>query len=116
LIGIQNVPPAASTVKAKAGSSVPMKWQFKDGSVVVNSSGVHHQVTVVGTNVSYTISDTDPGSSSFRYDITTNTWYFNLQTKKPSGEPYPIGEYQVTITPTTPGYRASPSFKLTLTK
>ena len=116
LYGIQNVPPAASTVKAKAGSSVPMEWQFKDGSVVVNSSGVHHQVTVVGTNVSYTISDTDPGSSSFRYDITTNTWYFNLQTKKPSGEPYPIGEYQVTITPTTPGYRASPSFKLTLTK
>jgi hypothetical protein len=115
LIGIQNVPPAVIT-KSKAGSTVPMKWQFKDGSQVVNSAAVHHTVTVKGTTVTFTASDTDPGGSSFRYDTTTNTWTFNLQTKNSSGVPYPTGDYQVTITPGTPGYLPSPSFKLTLTK
>ncbi|MGE5198339.1 MAG: Ig-like domain-containing protein, partial [Rhodospirillaceae bacterium] len=115
LVGTQNVPPAAVS-KAKTGSTVPMKWQFKDGSQVVNSSAVHHTVTVKGTTTTYVVSDTDPGSSSFRYDATTNTWYFNLQTKDASGVAYPIGDYMVTITPTTPGYLPSPSFKLTLTK
>ena len=115
LVGTQNVPPAVVS-KAKTGSTVPMKWQFKDGSQVVNSSGVHHTVTVRGTTITYVVSDTDPGSSSFRYDATTNTWYFNLQTKNASGVAFPIGDYQVTITPTTPGYLPSPSFKLTLTK
>jgi len=115
LVGTQNVPPAVVT-KAKTGSTVPMKWQFKDGSQVVNSAGVHHTVTVKGSTTTYIVSDTDPGSSSFRYDATTNTWYFNLQTKNASGVAYPIGDYQVTITPTTPGYLPSPSFKLTLTK
>ena len=115
LIGIQNVPPAVVT-KSKAGSTVPMKWQFKDGPQVVSSSGVHHTVTVKGTTTTYTVSDTDSGSSSFRYDTTTNTWTFNLQTKNASGVPYPVGDYQVTITPTTPGFLPSPSFKLTLTK
>jgi hypothetical protein len=116
LVGIQNVPPAAWTVKAKAGSAVPMKWQFQDGSLVLNSSGVHHTVIVAGKTTAYTISDTDPGSSSFRYDVTTKTWYFNLQTKTPSGVPYPTGSYLVTIRPTTPGYLPSSTFTLTLTK
>jgi hypothetical protein len=116
LIGIQNVPPAASTVKAKAGSSVPMKWQFKDGTAVVNSSAVHHAVTITGSGGSYTVRDTDPGSSWFRYDTTTNTWYFNLQTKDPKGVPYPPGTYRVVITPTTAGYLPSSTFTLMLTK
>jgi hypothetical protein len=115
LIGLQNVPPAVVT-KAKTGSTVPMKWQFKDGSQVVGSAHVHHTVTVRGATSAYTFSDTDPGSSSFRYDATTNTWTFNLQTKSASGVPYPVGDYQVTITPSTPGYLPSPTFKLTLTK
>jgi hypothetical protein len=119
LWGIQNVPPAPVS-KAKAGSSVPMKWQYRDGSLVVDSSVVHHQVTVQSTTnpppPPYTVSDTDPGSSSFRYDATTNAWYFNLQTKSASGVPFPVGDYWVTITPTTAGYLPSPRFKLTLTK
>jgi hypothetical protein len=115
LVGTQNVPPAIVT-KSKTGSTVPMKWQFKDGSQVVNSAGVHHVVTVKGTTTTYTVRDTDSGSSSFRYDTTTNTWTFNLQTKNGSGVPYPVGDYQVTITPDAPGYLPSPSFKLTLTK
>ncbi len=119
LVGIQNVPPAA-IVKAKAGSAVPMKWQFRDGSLVVDSAGVHHRVTVQSTATPppppYTVSDTDPGSSSFRYDSATRTWSFNLQLKDSGGVPYPTGEYWVTITPTTPGYLSSGPFKLTVTK
>jgi hypothetical protein len=112
LVGIQNVPPAVIT-KSKAGSTVPMKWQFRNGSTVVNSAVVHQAVTVVGIG---TFADTDSGSSSFRYDATTNTWIFNLQTKNASGVPYPPGTYTVRITPTTPGYLPSPPFTLTLTK
>ena len=114
LFGLQNVPPAVIT-KTKAGSSVPMKWQFKNGSIVVSSSQVHHRVTVTGP-ASFVVSDTDSGGSSFRYDATANAWYFNLQTKDANGLPYPIGNYTVTITPTTPGYLPSPPFTLTLTK
>jgi len=111
LFGLQNVPPAASIVKAKAGSSVPMKWQFKNGSTVVNSAGVIHQVTI--TSASF--SNTDSGGSSFRYDATTNTWSFNLQTKSPDGVPYPAVTYTVTIKPVTAGYLPS-QFTLVLSK
>ena len=114
LVGVQNVPPATVS-KVKAGATQPMKWQFKDGSLVVNSSGVHHAVAIKGGSIYREYRDTDPGSSSYRYDATTNTWYFNLQTKDASGVPYPTGTYEVTITPTTPGY-LSVAFSVTLTK
>ena len=114
LVGVQNVPPATVS-KVKAGATQPMKWQFKDGSLVVNSSGVHHTVAIKGGSIYQEYTDTDPGSSSFRYDATSNTWYFNLQTKDASGVPYPTGTYEVTITPATPGY-LSVSFSVTLTK
>jgi hypothetical protein len=114
LVGVQNVPPAKVS-SVKAGSTQPMKWQFKDGTLVVNSSGVHHTVTIKGGSIYKEYKDTDPGGSSFRYDSTTNTWYFNLQTKDASGVPYNTGTYVVTITPTTLGY-VSVSFPLTLTK
>jgi VCBS repeat-containing protein len=118
LFGLQNVPPAV-ICKAKAGSTVPMKWQFKDGPLVVNSSQVGHEVKVVGPlpgGPIRTFVNTDPGTSWFRYDAATKTWYFNLQTKDASGVAYPVGNYNVTITPTTPGYLPSPTFILTLTK
>ena len=119
LFGLQNVPPAV-ICKAKAGSTVPMKWQFKDGSLVVNSSGVAQTVTVSGPLPSgpiRTFVNTDPGTSWFRYDAATKTWYFNLQTKDASGVAYPVGNYNVTITPTTPGYLPSSTpFILALTK
>jgi len=111
LFGLQNVPPAALIVKAKAGSSVPMKWQFKNGSTVVNSAGVIHDVTIASS----TFSNTDSGGSFFRYDATTNTWSFNLQTKGPDGAPYPAVTYTVTITPKTAGYLPS-QFTLVLSK
>jgi hypothetical protein len=113
LVGLQNVPPAASTVKAKAGSSVPMTWQFKDGSTVVNSAAVLNQVTIASTS----FSNTDSGSSAFRYDALTGTWSFNLQTKSSTGVPYPTGTYTVTITPAPSGYLPSQQpFTLVLSK
>jgi VCBS repeat-containing protein len=115
LYGLLNVPPAA-TCKTKAGSTVPLKWQFRDRSSAVNSSAVHHVITVVGSTVTAQYRDTDSGSSSFRYDSSTKTWTFNLQTKGANGVPYPVGTYTVTITPTTPGYLGSGPFPLTLTK
>ena len=118
--GLQNAPPATIT-KTKAGSSVPMKWQYLDGATPVDSSAVGHRVTVYGplsapAPLTRTITNTDPGSSSFRYDAAGKSWYFNLQTKDPNGVAYPVGDYQVTITPMTPGYLASPTFPLKLTK
>jgi len=117
LIGTQNVPPAVIT-KTKAGSSVPMKWQFKDGALVVDSGGVHHTVQLYKSGtliVQY--SDTDPGGSGFRYDVTTRTWYFNLQTKRSDGVPFAVGEYNVKITPANAGYLPSyDPFILRLTK
>ena len=60
--------------------------------------------------------NTDPGSSSFRYDTSTMTWQFNLQTKEQNGQNYPVGVYEVTITATTPGFLPSPTFPLQLVK
>jgi hypothetical protein len=94
-----------------------MKWQYASGTSVVNSSQVTHTVTVRGPLPSgpvRTFTNTDPGTSWFRYDAPGNTWYFNLQTKAPDGTPYPKGTYSVQITTTTPGYPASPVFQLVL--
>jgi hypothetical protein len=41
---------------------------------------------------------------------------FNLQTKEENGQNYPVGLYEVTITPTTPGYLPSPAFQMQLVK
>jgi len=119
LVGVQNVPPVQAAKAFKAGSAVPMKWQFKSGATVVSSPQVAHAVTVRGPLPSGPIRDitnTDPGSSSFRYDAPTKTWQFNLQTKEPNGQNYPIGLYEVTITPTTPGFLPSPVFQIQLVK
>jgi hypothetical protein len=117
LVGTQNVPPAVIT-KTKAGSSVPMKWQFKDGALVVDSSGVRHTVQLYKSGVLIVqYSDSDPGGSGFRYDVTTKTWYFNLQTKNSAGVPFAIGDYNVKITPANAGYLPSGEpFILKLTK
>jgi len=117
LVGLQNVPPAVIT-KTKAGSSVPMKWQFRDGSLAVDSGAVHHSVTIYKDgSIIKAYSDTDPGGSSFRYDATTKTWYFNLQTKEANGTPYLVGDYEIKITPGTAGYLPSDQpFILKLTK
>ncbi len=118
-VNVQNAPPPASKCSFKAGSAVPMKWKFANGSTVVDSARVGHRVTVQGPLPSgpvRTITDTDPGNSSFRYDAATKTWQFNLQTKDTSGRSFPVGTYEITITPTSAGYAASPTFQIKLVK
>ena len=89
------------------------------GSTVVDSSKVGHVVTGRGPMPSgavRTFTNTDPGSSSFRYDAASKTWQFNLQTKDVNGQAYPVGAYDITIVPTVPSYQLSPVFRLTLVK
>lgn len=111
---IKNAPPPAGT-KISAGSTLPMSWAFVDGKTLVASGHVMHVVTVAGPQPGgpvRTMTNTDPGSSSFRYSASTRTWTFNLQTKDERGRPYPAGYYDVTITPTTPGFGPSPTFRI----
>jgi VCBS repeat-containing protein len=115
-VGVQNVPPPAGST-FKAGSVIPMKWQFKSGTTLVDSSQLQHVVSVRGPLPSgpvRTFTNTDPGSSSFRYS--SQTWQFNLQTKEANGQAYPVGTYEVTIAPSTPGFPASPVFRVQLVK
>jgi hypothetical protein len=115
LVGIQNVPPA--TIKSvKAGSALPMVWEYRSGSTVVDSALAKQIVSVTGgtisqpyscTNQTGSTTCTDPGSSYFRYDATRNRWQLNLQTKKPDGTAYPAGLYTVTITSMSPGFIAA---------
>ena len=96
-----------------------MKWAFKNGGSFVDSSQVNHVVTVVGPlpgGPVRTFTNTDPGNSSFRYSASSKTWTFNLQTKDHSGQPYPVGMYDVTITPSVPGFAPSPTFKIKVVK
>ena len=105
-VNVQNAPPPSGAT-FKAGSTIPMKWAFKSGSTLVDSARVEHRVTVVGPvpgGPVRTFTNTDPGSSFFRYSASSKTWTFNLQTKDAGGTPYPVGTYQVTIAPLTLGY------------
>jgi len=83
--------------------------------VVVSSAQLNHIVSVRGPRPSDT-SNTDPGSSAFRYSSSDNSWTFNLQTEDATGV-FPAGDYWVTIAPSNdPRYLPSPPFKLVLTK
>ena len=116
LVGIQNVPPPSGKT-FRAGSAIPMKWQFKRNGVVVNSAQVTHTITVRGplpVGPIRTLSNTDAGSSSFRYTASDNTWTFNLQTKEANGTAYPVGAFEVIITPDNPVYLPSAPFTITL--
>ena len=113
---VQNAPPPSGAT-FNAGSVIPMKWTYLSGSTPVASADVGHTVTVVGPlpgGVIRTFTNTDPGDSGFRYSASTKTWTFNLQTKDAGGKPYPVGTYEATISPTTPGYASSPTFQIRL--
>jgi hypothetical protein len=115
-VGVLNVPTPANRT-FKAGSTIPMQWRFAAGTTVVDSSHVLHTITVRGPLPEGPVRilvDTDPGSSSFRYNDGSGTWSFNLQTKDAGGQNYPPGTYEVRIVPTTPGYPSSPTFEITL--
>ena len=106
---------AVLDVQQELGSLSDYLWTFVDGKTPVPSGHVVHVVTVAGPQPGgpvRTMSNTDPGSSSFRYSASTKTWSFNLQTKDEWGRPFPAGFYDVTITPTTPGFSPSPTFRI----
>ncbi len=115
---VQNAP-ATPPKSFKTGSAVPMKWQYKRGTTVVNSATLGHIVTVVGNGLNEVITNAAPGGSSFSYSTSTNTWQFNLQTKFGANLiNYPVGTYTVTITPTGPqaaGFLGT-TFTMTLVK
>jgi VCBS repeat-containing protein len=114
---VLNAPPP-SGVKFKAGSTIPMKWAFKSGSQFVDAGHVNHTVTVTGPlpgGPVRTYTNTDPGSSSFRYSSSSKTWTFNLQTKDHQGKPFAPGSYTVTIAPTTAGFPGE-TFEIKLVK
>jgi hypothetical protein len=117
-VGLQNAPPPAGKT-FKAGSAVPMKWQYTRASAVVNSAFVNYTVTVRGPlpdGPVRIVTNTDPGSSSFRYDSATKTWQFNLQTKEQDGTSYRPGTYDVQVTPLAPGFLPSGIFQIKLAK
>ena len=114
-VALRNLPPPDPV---KAGSSVPMLWQYAQGTTVVDSRGLHFLVSVTGPNGSTEISsNTDAGSSYFRYQASSRQWTFNLQTKDGSGRPFPVGRYRITITVIGDGrYAPGGPFDLTLVK
>jgi hypothetical protein len=125
LFGIQNVPTA--TIKSvKAGSTLPMVWEYRSGptSPAVDSLLVKQKVTVTGpvaatyscTTATTTSSCTDSGSSFFRYDPLTKRWSLNLQTKQPNGTNYPTGTYTVQIVSETAGFIGSEPFPVKVVK
>jgi hypothetical protein len=77
-------PPSAG-VAYKAGSSVPLKWQYTDGSgnVVASSDAAPtvqiYAMTCSGADTT-AITVNDTGNSGYQYDATTNTWQFNWKT------------------------------------
>jgi len=97
-VGVKNAPPAAGSA-FKAGSAIPMQWQYQQGATVVDSATLIFDVVVAGPAPSPTIRNTDTGNSNFRYQASSKTWVFNLQTKETNGATLPAGDYQVTITP-----------------
>jgi hypothetical protein len=119
-VNVQNAPPPANKT-FKAGSAIPMKWRYKNGTAVVPSGQLIFTVTVTGPLPSgpvRSITNTDPGSSTFRYDAPTNTWQFNLQTKEANGTNYPApGTYNVLVRTSLPAtYLDSPVFQIKLVK
>ena len=82
----------------KAGSSIPLKWQYTDlAGSVVDSPSAHPQVFIcfagsAPASDGNPIEVNDPGASGYQYDSDTHTWQFNWQTKGKGP-----GYYNITI-------------------
>ena len=101
LEGVANVPPA-TVATVQSGQSIGLNWRYLEGgtTTVVASPTVVHQVVVVGppgpTTRTYT--------TGFQYDSEAQSWGFTL-TATDGEQPFPAGDYTVTILSTTPlGY------------
>jgi hypothetical protein len=118
-VNVQNAPPPPGKT-FKAGSTIPMKWEYRNGSTVVDTSQATFAVIVKGPlplgALVDVITNTDSGGSSFRYDARGKTWYFNLQTKKENGADYSVGVYEVQVMAAPADFLPSPVFQITLVK
>jgi hypothetical protein len=75
------------TYTAKAGSSVPLVWQYSAGGFPVPSAAAMPEVRIKGpfrctaTETNNTVEVVAyPGNSGFQYFANTSTWQFNWQT------------------------------------
>lgn len=76
IYGFKLLEPASLSKESKAGSTIPLKWQYTDyAGKVVNSATANPSITINGSEV------TSPGKSGLQYDSLTNTWQVNWQTK-----------------------------------
>jgi hypothetical protein len=71
----------------KAGSTIPLKWQWTDyyGKVVNSSTAVpnvYQDTWCVGSASAPVIELDDAGASGYQYDPTINTWQYNWKTPK----------------------------------
>ena len=112
--------PYKNGLVAKINSSIPFKWQYADSSgAILNSSSAAPVVRifkspVVDINnlpVTAEFFVNDPGASGQRYDVTSNTWQFNWQTKK-----LDPGSYYVYITCSSTAWQAAGPFGIVLRK
>ena len=82
----------------KAGSTIPLKWQYTDSAGPVDSANADPVVgrifmgpPVDGSDI---LEEEDaPGASGLRYDTLTMTWQFNWQTAKS----FTAGQYDIYI-------------------
>jgi hypothetical protein len=101
---INLIPPKG---RARAGSTVPLDWQYLDQGALVNSSAVDVRVAWAKmTNSSCTVPDLgtpgssgssglgdDSGFSDFRYSASSDTWQFSWQT------PDITGNFKISVSP-----------------
>jgi hypothetical protein len=77
------------TKSAKAGSTVPVKWQLPDGqggyisdlSVVVSITFQQVQCSDLSTSLTNEVPTTTSGGSGLHYDAITNQFIYNWKTK-----------------------------------
>lgn len=70
----------------RAGSVIPLMWQYTDASGVATNSAAAAPAVQISGSTSCVTTDGDAitvlaaGASGLQYDVTTNTWQFNWQT------------------------------------
>jgi len=80
--------PWSPAVAFKAGSTIPLKWQYTDYyNQVVDSTYADPRAAVYGyctdtTNNEPILAVEDAGVSGYRYDPVSKTWHFNWKTSK----------------------------------
>ena len=89
-VNVKNAPAPAGTT-FKAGSAVPLQWKYTQGTTIVASAGLRFEITVSGPAPTVTLRNIDTGNSDFRYQASSKTWVFNLQTREVNGAALPPG-------------------------